>query len=92
MKELAEQMKDAMANLQAQHGLTADQANVAIAQAIAPLVTQINAIQATELSTEEKLTQVTAAVQEVADTFAPQEQATDGTTAAEPATDMTPAA
>ncbi len=74
MTQLAD-MQTAIANLQteiaAKNGLTADQANALIAQAVTPLQTSIAGILSSEQTDESKLADVSAAISAFTTAFAP---------------------
>ena len=86
MSQLTDAMNAAIADLKAQQtGLTTDQVNTIVAQAVAPLHASITQITSSEQSDEAKLADVTAAVTEFTSAFAPSTPA-----APAPAPDATP--
>lgn len=71
MTQLTDAMTAAIATLQSQHGLSTDQVNAIVAQAIAPLQSAISSIQTSQATDEQKLADVTAALTEFTTAFAP---------------------
>lgn len=89
MSQLTDQMNAAIANLQATHGVTTDQVNAIVSQATAPLQAQIAQIMASEGDDATKIADVTAAVTEFTNAFAPTNAASTPAPAPVPTTDAT---
>jgi hypothetical protein len=71
MTQLTDAMNAAIATLQAQHGVTTDQVNSIVSQAVTPLQTSITNILSSEQSDEAKLADVETALTEFTTAFAP---------------------
>ena len=79
---IAEDMKAALPQLQAQHGLTTDQVNDIVTKAVTPLQDTITGILSSEKSDQDKLADIESALGELTTAFAPAAQ--------EPVADATP--